>query len=92
MLWSGSPLLPDEFLPVGRGGEIAQAGMSSLPVVEHLDVLADLGHGLLPVAILAVVNISRLSVPKKLSIGALFQQFPLRLIDGTILNCFISFW
>lgn len=56
MLWSGSPLPPDEFLPVCRRGEIAQAGMSSLSVVEHFDVLADLCRGFLTGAILAVVN------------------------------------
>jgi hypothetical protein len=49
-------LLPDVFSPVCRRGKIAQAGMASLPVVEHLDLLEDLCHGFLPGTILLVVN------------------------------------
>jgi hypothetical protein len=56
MLWSGSPLPPDEFLPVCRWGEITQIGMSSLPVVEHFNVLADLCHGFPPGSITPVMN------------------------------------
>lgn len=60
MLWSGSPLPHDVFLPVSRRGEIAQAGMSSLSVVEHLDVLLDVRYGFLPGTILSQVNQLRL--------------------------------
>jgi hypothetical protein len=55
-----------------------------LPIV----VAFDIGEQVVPrgiaIGVLAVVNELGFQVPKKLSIGALSQQFPLRLIDWTI--------
>lgn len=65
MLWSGSPLLHDVFLPVIRRGEISQAGMSPLPVVERLNVLPDVRHGFLPGPILPKMNQLRLECAKE---------------------------
>jgi len=49
--------LPTEEFPlVCRRGNVAQAGMSSLPVVEHFNVFADLGHCFLASAVFAVMN------------------------------------
>ena len=58
--WSGSPLLSDEFLPVCRWGNVTQTGMSSLPVVEHFDVFADLSNSLLPGTIFLMMDQFRL--------------------------------
>lgn len=77
-MWSGSALLYGVFLPASRRGEITQAGISSLSIVEHLDVLPDVRYGFLPGTILLKMNQLLLSLPKKLSIDALSQQFPLQ--------------
>lgn len=47
-------------------GEAAQAGMSSLPVIKHFNIFAEVRSGLLPYTILPMMNQF-----KKLSIGAL---------------------
>ena len=43
----------DVSFPVWRRGEVAQAGVSPLPVVENLDVLPDVRYGFLPGTILS---------------------------------------
>jgi hypothetical protein len=57
-----SPLLSDERLPVCRRGEAAEAGMPSLPIVKHFNIIADVRSRLLPSTILPMSrNLSYLS-------------------------------
>lgn len=53
---SGGSLLSDVFLPKSKRGDISQVGVSPLPIIKHLYVLADLSDRLLPCAKFPVMN------------------------------------
>ena len=62
-----------------RRGHVSQRRVTTNPVVKHLDGFEHGPHGVGPGGERHPVQKSFLSVAKKLSIGALSQQFPFRL-------------
>jgi hypothetical protein len=66
------------------GGDVSDRGVAALPIVVAFDIGEQVAPRGIAIGILALVHEFGFSVPKKLSIGALSQQFPLRLIDWTV--------
>ena len=60
-----------EFLFIGNWGQISKFCLSSLPVVEDLDIFCDILHCLLSGPVALLIDKSCFRVPQKLSIGAL---------------------
>ena len=62
-------------------GDVADGGVDPLTIVVALDVGKQVAPSGIPTEVFALVDEFGFSVPKKLSIGALSQQFAFRLID-----------
>ena len=65
-------------------GDVADGGVDAPPIVIAFDIGEQVAPRSIAIGVFAVVDELGFRVPKKLSIGALSQQFPLRLIDGVI--------
>ncbi len=74
------------------GRQIAESCLLSNSVVEDLDVFRDLARSLLAGGEAAVMHQFGFKEPQQLSIGALSQQFPLRLMEGCMPNWRSSCW
>ena len=64
--------------------------MPTFWIIKHFDVIKDVSFRFIPVFIAFTSNFSFLRLLKKLSATALSQQFPRRLMLGSMLSCFSS--
>jgi hypothetical protein len=62
-------------------GDVADGGVDAPPIVIAFDIGEQVAPRGIAIGVFAVVDEPVFRVPKKLSTGALSQQFPLRLID-----------
>ena len=65
-------------------GDVADGGVDAPPIVIAFDIGEQVAPCGIAIGVLRWWTSSVFRVPKKLSIGALSQQFPLRLIDWMI--------
>ena len=80
------------FLVEGSRRKIAQTCLLANAVIEDLDVFNDFTLSLFAGGETRVVHQFGFQGAPKLSIGALSQQFPLRLMEACMPNCRSSFW
>lgn len=71
---------------IGHRRKKAEFFLSALQVVKYLYIFGNILNSLLSAFVITMMHKLLLSVPQKLSIGALSKQFPFLLMDAFIPN------